>query len=468
MANLESIIAQIQQRQQSAQQNGGSLTSQDQFILDYWNKIQQYKDTQYYSQLLNNPYIGQEYSGSTVGNLLQSDLLSLLSFGLSDEIGQSINDTGRAQFYQQQNQAANEEFDRILGMMQQNQYNSPASQVGRQIAAGINPALVGAGGEAAAGSTGPDETSSPLSAAQIAEAQNAQVAQIGGMMQSFISGCMNLYSFFQDAEGKSIGNAAGDITLADSVYNYAVKAAAGMSSLPSSRAEYDALTEEEKMSADTTVYETLKAATKTGDLGSMQLNRRARAMLKKMTGRVMYDKDGKPTLAFQQQRAAMLKSFYGDTLEAGKAAGHPIMSTPEDFATVMEKAVSFFGDFEQKVRDTMFKLQDVNLRTASAEARSAETSAAYAETTMDQESAADEKAALQAERKQRKLMAELDSYLDSQLDGLLGELDGYGIGGKIAKIAIVGLRSALKSFTASLAPTKVGKGVKMMPSFGIQ
>lgn len=454
MASLDTLFQQAMERRQYASNNGASTYTgydQDQFIIDYWNKIQQYKGTPYYEQLLNNPYIGQQYSGSTIGNLLQSNWLYFLTMGLSSEIGENLNDTGRAQFEQQQNQAAMEEFDRIIGQKRQDEYNSPSQQVSREIAAGINPQLVGVSGTPAAGSPGPDETASPLSSAGIAESQDAAFQQLGGYMSSFITGCLNLYSFFQDAEGKSIANAAGDISLADSVYTYALKTAAGMSSLPASRAEYDALSEEEKLSADTMVYETLKEAVKTGDLGSMQLNRRARSMLKKMTGRVMFDKEGKPTLAFQQQRASMLKSFYGDTLEAGKSAGHPVMSTPDDFASVLEKSVDFFGKFEQKVRDTMFKLRDIELRTASASAQSAEAQALYDKGMYDTELGQKENDALKAEADARKVTAELDSYLDSELDSLLDELDGYGLGGKIGKIAIVGLRSALKSYIGNFS-----------------
>lgn len=474
-------VAALQQMSSS----GGQLSSWDNYLLSYYNRIQPYQGTRYYDLLVNNPYLNREFGGTTIGNILGdsngdsmwsygnnflSTFLNALTFGASGAIGNSLNDTAASQFYQSQASSADEEFARILSMKEQDEYNSPASQMARQKAAGINTSLASAENIPASSGAGPDETASPLGGAEIAAAQEGQLQQIAGFASSFVGGCLNLYQFFQDAKGRSIGNSASDIQLADTVYNYAVKTAAGLSGLPGTRAEYDALTEDEKLGADQTVFETLQAALKTGDLGSMQLDRRARSMLKRMTGRVMYDKDGKPTLAFQAQRAAMLKQFYGDTLDAGKSAGHPVMSTPEDFVSVIEKSMTFFGDFESKVREAQMKLQDINVRYQSAQAVSAEAQSSYDKGMYSEELGSTEADARQAEAAQRKITAELDSYLDKQLDTLMDSLDDYGIGGKIAKIGLISLRTALKSFTASLNPlhNKAGQFTGFAPGFGIK
>lgn len=461
--NLEQTIQYLQQ----AQGKASAQTPQSQFLMNYWNKIQQYKGTEYYQQMLNNPYLvdGSEYGGNAISQFLNNSswgsILNALSFGLTGSIGDSMQDSGRNNFLQSQNQAANEELDRLLGIIQQNQYNSPSAQMSRQIAAGINPALVGAGGEAAAGSPGPDETASPLSAQEVGAGQMQGASQMAGIISNFFGGFMNMVTFFQDTQAKSIANASGDMDLLDTVYNTALKTAAGMSSLPSTREEYDKLTEEEKLGADETIYDTLQAAVKQGSLGSMVLNRRAKSMLKKMTGRVMYDSNGKPTLAFQQQRAAMLKSFYGDTLEAGKAGGHPIMGDPENFAKVLEKSVQFFGDYEDKLMEYQKVMFDINQRLASAQATSAESQATYDAATLTEEVGESDRELHLLENQAKKL----DSELDALLDGALNDLDQYGLPGKIAKVSILSIRSVLKSITAAYGPH--GKSGKMMPSFGI-
>ena len=205
----------------------------------------------------------------------------------------------------------------------------------------------------------------------------------------------------------------------------------------------------------------------------MVLNRRAKSMLKKMTGRVMYDKDGKPTLGFQQQRASMLKSFYGDTLDAGKAAGHPVMSNPEDFASVMELSMRFFGDYESKLMDFNKQVINYKQRIAAAQARTSEAGAvsAEAQSTYDQGMYSQELGEMEGEaRKLEAKQRQLDSELDSMMEDALKNLDGYGMSGKVAKIGLLSLRQALKSLVMSMNPVtnKAGQITGRALSFGLQ
>ena len=448
-----------------------------QYLYNYWTKIQQYKGSPYYQQLLNNPYLreGGERAPGVLEGILNGDgfwskMLSALSLGLTQEVGDNIYQSANKSYLDSHNQEADAEFDRIMGLMQENAYNSPSAQVGRETAAGINPALVGVSGTPAAGNSGPNETAGPIMGPDLDAQFTQSLGSIGSMFTNYVSGFMNMISFFQDYESKSISNAAGDISLLDSVYSTSLKTAAGLSGLPASFDEYNKLTEEEKLGADQAVYDTLTAALKEGSLGSMVLNRRAKSMLKKMTGRVMYDKEGKPTLAFQQQRAAMLKSFYGDTLEAGKAGGHPVMSDPENIATVLEKSVQFFGDYESKMMDFNKKMMDINRRYQEALTKSAEAQSTYDQGMYDNELGQKESAARKAMADAQKVQNDMDSYLDKQMDTLMDSLDQYGIGGKIAKIGLVSLRAALKSFTMSLNPlsNKAGQMTGMAPGFGIK
>lgn len=463
---------------------GGQIASWNEWYQNtYLKAIEKYKGTQYYQQLLDNPYAQYQHSGGTaIGNFLNRDatghgwLLNALTFGLTGELSDTLNGTAQEQLDASRQQSAMEELSRIEGLMQENAYNSPSAQREREVAAGLNPDLVGLSSTPAADNPGPNETASPLMPGAAADQASQGIMQVGSIASQFVNGCMNMVRFFQETEARSQANAAGDIELLDSVYNTALKQAAGMSGLPSTREEYDALTEEEKLGADKTIYETLQAAVKDGSLGSMVLNRRAKSMLKKMTGRVMFDKDGKPTLAFQQQRAAMLKSFYGDTLEAGKAGGHPIMSDPEDFASVLEKSMKFFGDYENKLMEFQKKMLGIQERIANAQARSEEAGATSAEARSSYDEGMYSKELGETEAAGRKAIAEaeaaskeLDSYLDKQLDSLMKELDGYGVKGKIAKIGLVSTRMLLKSLTMSLNPlSNKGQLTGFAPGFGLQ
>ena len=434
----------------------------------YLPAIEKYKGTTYYQQLLSNPYAQYQDSGqSAVGKLFDPNggfwnkVLNGLTLGLGNTIGDSVDNAAQEKLNASRQQAAMEELSRIEGLMQQNQYNSSASQVARDTAAGLNPDLVGAsGGAEAADNPGPNETASPLDPAAAQQMAMESVQGIAGMAQNFLGGFMNMAQFFQDYESRSIGNAAGDMELLNSVYDTAVKQAAGMSGLPGTLDEYNKLSDEEKLGADQTVYDTLQAAIKDGSLGSMVLNRRAKSMLKKMTGRVMYDKEGKPTLAFQQQRAAMLKAFYGDTLDAGKAAGHPVMSDPENMAKVIEMSVKFFGDYEDKIMAFNKKVIDYQQRISAAQARSAEAGAASDEAISSYNQGMYDNELGQAEGEARKMEAaakKLDNELDDMMDGALASLDQYGISGKIAKIGLLSLRKALKSLVLSYSPaSKLG------------
>lgn len=458
-------------RQMSNNPNANTPQSwQDWYNNVYLPAAEKYRGTEYENQVFHNPYAQyQDSGGSVVGNLLSNsvfgNVLNAFTLGLSGNIGESLNQTTQNKFMTDRQQAAMEELSRIEGLVQQNQYNSASAQVTREIAAGLNPNLIGLQGEAAAQNPGPNETAAPGGATEAGAGTDAVVQQLGQGVTSFFSGMLNLYTFFQESEARQIANTSGDIQLLDSVYETAVKQAAGLSGLPSTREEYDALSDADKLSVDETVYENLQASISNGYYKSMGLNRRAQRMLKRMTGQVMYDKDGKPTLAFQQQRAAMLKGFYGDTLEAGKAAGHPAMVDPENFASVMEQCATFFGEYEDKLMTAQKQIADLMAPLYSAQKRQAEAAATSAEAQAEYESALYNEDLGKAENDFRKTQAkvdgivkELDGYLDTALDELMTGLDQYGIGGKIAKISLTSLRALLKKLNIGINPmmTKAG------------
>lgn len=97
----------------------------------YWDAIQQYKGTSWYDQLASNPYLVENnaafYNDSWRDFLWQA-------FG---------NNDAERNYYGGLRNQANQYLSDILAQMRQQEYDSAASQVERERAAGINPDISG-------------------------------------------------------------------------------------------------------------------------------------------------------------------------------------------------------------------------------------------------------------------------------------------------------------------------------------
>lgn len=321
---------------------------------EYLQRIEQYKGTSFYNELLNNPYMQyQEYDGNIFQQLW------------SDFTG---NTNYIDKFYNDRKTSADEYLAQIIDAQREQAYNEPAAQLARRQAAGLNDDLNGGQNidSGASPEVAPDDTP-PDSPADNTLEVATQVASIG--MNLFQSG-LSLVSFFQDYAGKQIANAGADLTLTGEGYDQAIKMLAGSSSLPGTRAEYDALTEEEKAGLDDTLIQELEASLKTDNRKGMYQTRTARRLMKTLRGVVSYDSNGKPTLAYEAYRSKLLAERYGAHKQAAEAIGTPGFS--EDILAFGNNIADTFGKIDLAVRQAQQKL-------VAAQARTAESGAAYTE-----------------------------------------------------------------------------------------
>lgn len=93
----------------------------------YLNYIDQYKNSEFYEQLRQNPYLRENNRGYE-----DSLLESILGGG-----------KGASQYYEDLLSARNEYMNEILGQMREQKRNEPAEEIARRKAAGLNDDLNG-------------------------------------------------------------------------------------------------------------------------------------------------------------------------------------------------------------------------------------------------------------------------------------------------------------------------------------
>lgn len=414
---------------------------------DYMARIEQYKDSNFYQELLNNPYYQyQEYSPTWFQ-------------GVWAELSHSTSAFDR--FYNERKTSGDEYLSQVLSAKRQQDYNDPAAQLARRTAAGLNDQLNGGSqiGSGESPATVPDET--PPN--QPEPGQDAQQAlDVAGIGFQLFTGMMNFGSFVQEFSGKSIANAMADVQLTDQGFDSMVKLLAGSSEMPDSADDYKELSEEERNALDLSMIQQLDKAVKEGQLGDMYSTKRAKRLMKMMKGVVSYDKNGKPTLAYQNYRSKLLAERYGAHEQAAKSIGN--VAFDENLMTFAGKIADTFGQMELKIRQYQEKV-------AEFEAKYSEE---YYGTSVNGETVgtADAKAAIagdaasSAEAQLTRNKAQLDNELESIFNSLLQECksgsEWYHVAGRflipVARAAVYRLLNG--SISASAVKGKSGFGLK--------
>lgn len=390
----------------------------------YLARIEQYKGTAFYDQLLNNPYMQyQEFDGN-IFQQLWSDF------------------TGNTQyidnFYNDRKTSADEYMSQVMEAARQQGYNDPSSELARRRAAGLNDDLNG-GQAIGAGETGsvvPDET--PPAPPEDNSLQVAgQVASLG--MSLFQSG-LSMITFLQDVAGKRLDNGMKDLALTGEGYDQAIKMLAGSSSMPGSRAEYDALSEDEKAGLDDQLIKQLEASLVSSDRKSMYQTRTARRLMGHLRGVVSYDKDGKPTLAYEAYRSKLLAERYGSHKEAAEVIGTPGFS--ENVMDFGKQIADTYGAIDLAIRKAQKRIDE-------ARARSAEVGADYDVSRLGSDLGAAEKAAGIAEAGARQTQAENVKIIEDMRKEINEQFDALwefaktkqGLEGLILRLLIPSARS---------------------------
>lgn len=386
---------------------------------DYLARIKPYEGSSFYQELLNNPYFQyQDFQG----NFFQ---------------GIWANTTGDYsawdKFYNDRKTSGDEYLAQILDAQRQQQYDSPAAQVQRRAAAGLNDDLNGgqAVGSGEAAQAVPDDTPPP-SEHQDPLAVTSEIMSVG--FQLFQSG-MSMFSFLQDMKGKSIANASADIGLTEQGYDSMLKILAGNSSMPSTREEYEGLSEEEKAGLDDQLIQSLDAAIKNGEYKHMFSTRRAKSLMKVLRGNISYDKNGKPTLAYQAYRNKLLAQAYGDHKTAAGVIGTPGYS--DDLIKFGEAIGNTYGQIDLHIQQALEKIRNAQARSAEAQADYDEGALTNDRGSMDAAAAiAGDQATISAE-KNRKIIEDMRKSINAEFDKLrqVAESKG-GLEGMILKLLI--------------------------------
>lgn len=391
---------------------------------EYLRRIEQYKGTSFYQELLNNPYYQyQEYDGNIFQQLW------------SDFTG---NTNYIDKFYNDRKTSGDEYFSSVIDRMRQQQYDDPIAQVQRRQNAGLNDALNGgeAIGSGTPGEVTPDDTPPPTPEDNTLNTA-VSVASIGFSL--FQSG-MSMVAFFQDFAGKNLENGLKDITLTGSAYDQAIKMLAGSSSLPGTREEYDSLSEDEKAGLDDQLIQQLDASLSKGNYKNMYSTRAARKLMGVLRGVVSYDKDGKPTLAYETYRSKLLAERYGAHKEAAGVIG--TAGFHESLLSFGENIANTFGAIDLHIQQAQERI--ANAHAASAESR-AGYEVEYYGTTVDGVSVAtsDAKAAIagntatQAAAENQKILEDLRKSVNEEFDALRKIADSKsGLEGVILKLLI--------------------------------
>ena len=416
----------------------------------YLEKIKPYEGTEFYQQLLDNPYYQYQEFSPTFWQQLWSGMTSDYS--------------PMHTFYNDRATSGDEYLSQVLDTMRQQNYNDPANQLLRRERAGLNDALSG-GSQIGAGDPAgvvPDETP-PV--------QQPPTNEIATVMTVGFDLFKNILSFghtIQSMVGTSIDNAAKDIQLTDSGYDSILKMLAGSSSLPATREEYDALTEDQKKSMDDELFDSLEAAIKTGQLGDVYSTRKAKRLVKLMRGQIMYDKDGNPTLAYQRYRSKLLAERYEDHEKAAKSMGN--VAFDEDLAQFASSIADKFGSVDLAIRKAQQKIaeseasyseQYYNTQGVGPDGEPITVGQADALSDISGDVADIESAA------RRKVQAQLDKELDEIFASLLNECKGsdkwYHV---IARFLIPIARASIyRTLDSSFTTTTKKKGVSTKLTF---
>lgn len=372
---------------------------------DYLARIEPYKGSTFYEQLKNNPYMTYQKAPLNFFQGLWSNITGDSSF--------------EDRFYNERQTSALEYMEQVLDAQRQQNYDDPAAQLARRRSAGLNDDLNGgeAIGTGTPGEAVPDETP-PETPYSDAISVAGRVAQ--GSFELFQSAA-SLFGFFQDIAGKRLDNAAKDIALTDSGYDSIIKLLAGSSALPETRDEYEGFSEAEKKSLDDELFDTLEKTYKFGDMKDMYSTKRVKRLMKLLRGTAQYDKDGRPTLAYQAYRDKLLAQRYGDHKTTAGVIGTPGFS--EDVLEFGSKIAETYGAIDLAIRDADKRIKEASARSGEAQAGYDET---YYGTVVDGVSVAqsDARAAIagnvasEQQAKNQKIVEDVMAQINGEFDKL--------------------------------------------------
>lgn len=342
----------------SSRPQGNSLWNS--WYAEYMQRIEQYRGTQYYDILKNNPYASYLPYSPTVGDSIASALGS---------------SAAEDRFYQDRINNAEEYFSQWLAEINQRQYNSTPAAVARDAQAGINDTLSGStSGQGDAGTPVPDEN--PPSFDPSDAATSSSLGTIGNIAQLGMSFCNGILGFAKGCQelGMNVIQRSTMLTgMADSMYDFVLKTEADGMEFPSSSINPETGEVDWSSIPAFNVNKPVPA----GFSGEQ-------ARLYRAMRNSLYDKDGRPTSALQEAWRRRVAGAAKDTLDTAKSFSMPGFSF-EDFASFSGKIGEQLTSFEIGMQQFSARLKQLEytyqLQTSesSIEATNAENGARQSE-----------------------------------------------------------------------------------------
>lgn len=158
----------------------------------FYNQVTRYKSTPTQDQTLENLKKSNPYANRTYNTSPWQQFLGMMGFRTEKD----------AFIENMQTQAA--EYDAQLALMQyENKYNSPAEQVARMRAAGLNPDLDGGSGIHSGNTDGlPSDPSTPMQTT----GEEGTLGQIASGIMSIFSSAVGIVSNFQGIKARNLQN----------------------------------------------------------------------------------------------------------------------------------------------------------------------------------------------------------------------------------------------------------------------
>lgn len=422
------------------------------FVSDYNERIKGFQGSEYYQELLNNPLLQFQQYSPTAGD----EILNF--FGMDSAVA------GQDRFYQQRMDEVNNYLAQITEKAQLDSHNSTFSQVARDKAAGLNPALSGevsSAGQASA--MAPDETP-PIPQDPGGEG----ASMLLGMAQSafgFVTGIINMASSIQSLGISSIAAGSAQADMAKSMYDFILKDEAGNMPMPTKKDDgsYD---------YSSVPVETLAAVYKKGNRKN-PFTGRAASLYKQLRGRILYDKEGRPTSALQRAWSKNVEEASASAKNAGLNMAMPDYSNMDD-AEGFNKFIGTLGDtivsWDLFISKCNAKLAEINLKVAKATGNAQISQAGYEAdyyNSMDGQRAAQNDMAEfdmnDIQREVRRLQISFNKEMASFKEDLIRKVKGEGKWfNNLGMLMVPGLLNSFDTSAANLLSGIASVG-KMIP-----
>lgn len=243
--------------------------------------------------------------------------------------------------YNEYETSALSDINQLLGVIREEQYNSPSSQASRERGAGLNPDLLGnvSPGEASEF----DDAASGLQIPSAVAAEQARVQNISSIAQvgmNFAEQFVGLAASFQGLKTGSLQNAGLELGLEGDVNDYAQNLLSSM--MPTKNSDGDfVLPDGTNLGSDEDEvwHEFIKAAKKQ-DFSSY--GSRVSKALRRAFNR--YDENA---VGVQAKFESLMKEFAGNRMNRSKVMSSPLWD--DDAGRMLSKVVDGFGQIDYEV-----------------------------------------------------------------------------------------------------------------------